>query len=59
MRVKEALDGYPRELEENVADLWLKQGTITITDYGSENTYYVDEFDYQYFCKNYPNHVDS
>ena len=42
------------ELEEKTADTWLVQGTIWITDTGSENTYYTDEFDKQYFCKNYP-----
>ena len=45
---------YPRELEENTANLWLEQGTIKIEDYGSENTYYIDQFDNRFFCKNYP-----
>ena len=42
------------EIEEKTADLWLALGTIWITDTGQENTYYVDQFDNQFFCKNYP-----
>jgi hypothetical protein len=42
------------EIEEKTADLWLSQGTIKVTETGQENTYYVDEFDNQFFCKNYP-----
>jgi hypothetical protein len=45
---------YPREIEEKTADLWLEQGTIRITEYGNENTYYIDQFGTKYFCKNYP-----
>ena len=51
--MKHKLD-YPRELEEKTADLWLSLGTIKIESYGSENTYYVDQFDNKFFCKNYP-----
>ena len=43
------------ELECKTADLWLKQGTIQIESMGAENTYYTDEFDQSFFCKNYPN----
>ena len=42
------------EIEEKTADLWLSLGTIRVTDIGQENTYYVDQFDNQFFCKNYP-----
>jgi hypothetical protein len=42
------------ELEPKTADLWLSQGTITITSIGSENTYYVNEFGMEFYCKNYP-----
>jgi hypothetical protein len=42
------------EIEEKTADLWLSLGTIRVTDIGHENTYYVDQFDNQFFCKNYP-----
>jgi len=42
------------EIEEKTADLWLSVGTIRITETGQENTYYVDQFDNQFFCKNYP-----
>lgn len=42
------------EIEEKTADLWLKLGTIWITETGQENTYYIDQFDNQFFCKNYP-----
>jgi hypothetical protein len=43
-----------RELEENTANAWLKSGAIRITDVGEENTYYVNEFDHEFYCKNYP-----
>lgn len=42
------------EIEEKTADLWLELGTIWITETGQENTYYIDQFDNQFFCKNYP-----
>ena len=44
----------PREIEDNIARLWLETGAIRVSDYGSGNTYYVNEFDHEYFCKNYP-----
>ena len=42
-------------LEEFTANLWLSQGTIKPIWYGDENTYYVDEFGVEFYCKNYPN----
>jgi hypothetical protein len=42
------------EIEEVTADNWMSIGTIWVTDTGSENTYYIDQFDNQFFCKNYP-----
>ena len=42
------------EIEEKTADLWLSLGTIWVTDTGQENTYYIDQFDNQFYCKNYP-----
>ena len=44
----------PQELEIPTAENWLAMGTIRVTDTGSENTYYTDQFDREYFCKNYP-----
>jgi hypothetical protein len=43
-----------RSIEQNTVDLWLSLGTIKITEYGEENTYYVDQFDNEFCCKNYP-----
>lgn len=43
-----------KEIEEKTADLWLSVGTIKITETGQENTYYVDQFENQFYCKNYP-----
>jgi len=43
-----------KEIEEKTADLWLALGTIKITETGQENTYYVDQFENQFYCKNYP-----
>ena len=43
-----------QELEHVTANNWLAIGTIWVTETGEENTYYIDQFDYKYFCKNYP-----
>ena len=43
-----------KEIEEKTAILWLQLGTIKITDIGQENTYYIDQFENQFYCKNYP-----
>jgi hypothetical protein len=42
------------EIEEKTASIWLSRGTIWVTDTGHENTYYIDQFGNQFFCKNYP-----
>lgn len=42
------------ELEERTANDWLQRGTIAETSRGEENTYYRDEFENQFYCKNYP-----
>ena len=43
-----------KEIEEKTADIWLSLGTIWVTETGQENTYYLDQFDNQFYCKNYP-----
>jgi hypothetical protein len=43
-----------REIEIKTAETWLASGAITISDIGNENTYYVNEFGHEFFCKNYP-----
>ena len=43
-----------QELEENTAALWVSQGSIVPTWYGNENTYYINEFGHEMYCKNYP-----
>jgi hypothetical protein len=43
-----------QEIGEKTASLWLTLGTIKITETGQENTYYVDQFERQFYCKNYP-----
>lgn len=42
------------EIEERTAVNWLQRGTIAETSRGEENTYYRDEFENQFYCKNYP-----
>ncbi len=42
------------ELEETTANNWLALGTITEDGRGEENTYYTDQFENRFFCKNYP-----
>jgi len=43
-----------KEIEEKTVNVWLSLGTITITSIGCENTYYIDQFGQQFYCKNYP-----
>lgn len=42
------------EITEKTANIWLSKGTITVSSVGAENTYYVDQFGMEYYCKNYP-----
>jgi hypothetical protein len=42
------------EIEIPTAEAWLASGAIKETSRGNENTYYIDTFDREYFCKNYP-----
>jgi hypothetical protein len=51
---RKTISPLPRELSEFTADLWLSIGTIRTNEYGHENTYYVDQFGHEFFCKNYP-----
>ena len=43
-----------QEIEEKTANIWMRLGTIKITETGQENTYYIDQFENQFYCKNYP-----
>jgi hypothetical protein len=45
---------FPKELDQKTVDIWLTLGTIKVTEYGNENTYYMDQFDNEFYCKNYP-----
>ena|ERR1035437_2827897 len=56
LRSVEAEHEMPKltELEECTAGDWLARGTIKETSRGEENTYYRDEFENQFYCKNYP-----
>jgi len=47
-------NALPIELEEVEAEEKLNSGQLKIDCFGSENTYYVDSEETQYFCKNYP-----
>jgi len=48
------MNNCPIELEEANAEEMLRSGQIKINYFGSENTYYVDSEEKEYFCKNYP-----
>ena len=41
-----------KEIEVSVANHWLSTGAIRLVDEGEENSYYMDLFDRQFFCKN-------
>ena len=43
-----------KEISQITVDTWLSQKTIKITEYGNENTYYMDNFENGFYCKNYP-----
>jgi len=55
MKIKQSTLPKIRYIEQNTVDLWLSLGTIKISELGEENTYYVDQFDNEFYCKNYPN----
>lgn len=42
------------EIEIETMDAWLSNGTITLTDTGQENLYFIDQFGNQFYCKCYP-----
>ena len=42
------------EIEIETMDLWVANGTITLTDTGNENLYFVDQFGNRFYCKCYP-----
>lgn len=49
-----------REIEVKTMQTWLRTGAITETERGSENAYFVDQFDNEYFCKvHHTHHVDG
>lgn len=52
--MKTEIMNYPQELEIETAELWVETGAIQPTRYDDENTYYVNEFDMEFYCKNYP-----
>ena len=49
-----SMNNYPREIEEATATAWLQSGAISVDCYGNENTYYLNEFGSEFYCKNYP-----
>jgi hypothetical protein len=42
------------EIEIKTMETWLKTGAIFLTDTGSENLYFIDQFGNQFYCKCYP-----
>jgi len=42
------------EIEIPTMEIWLRLGTIWLTDTGCENLYFVDEWGNQFYCKCYP-----
>lgn len=45
-------------IEELTAMVWLATGAIQLVTTGNENSYYVDQFDNTFYCKNYPLHYN-
>lgn len=54
MKTKKATTPRLREIEIPTAEAWLATGAIKETGRGEENTYYRDQFDNEFFCKDYP-----
>lgn len=48
-----------KELSENTVFNWLANGAIKPIYEGQENTYYTDEFNNEFYCKNYPNPLNN
>lgn len=48
------MNDLPIEIEEDEAEEKLIKKELMIAYFGSENTYYVDANEKEYFCKNYP-----
>ena len=44
------------EIEQKTAELWILTGAIQLETTGNENSYYLDSWGREYFCKNYPEH---
>jgi hypothetical protein len=42
------------EIEVKTMESWLSTGAIVLTDTGSENLYFLDQFGNQFYCKCYP-----
>jgi hypothetical protein len=42
------------EIEIKTMESWLATGAIVLTDTGSENLYFIDQFGNQFYCKCYP-----
>jgi len=51
---KKQFSTLPREISEATVENWLASGAISVSDYGHENTYYLDQFGHEFCCKNYP-----
>ena len=49
----------PREIEESTVKAWTRTGAIQLESTGNENSYYIDEFGNEFFCKNYPQTYDA
>ena len=52
------MSDLPNEIEESTANNWLATGAIQLETTGNENSYYVNEFGTEFFCKNYPEHYN-
>jgi len=42
------------EIQINTMNLWVSLGTIWLTDIGTENLYFTDEWGNEFYCKCYP-----
>ena len=50
---------YPKQLEEDEADRLTRAGHLIPSHVGQENTYYVNAARVEFYCKNYPNGLQT
>jgi len=51
LKLKKEFTKYPKWIEIETMQNWLKTGAIVETSRGSENIYFIDQFNNEFYCK--------